>query len=103
MSDETTTGRAFWKSLEERGGSPEFRQWLDREFPVLASEWDDPEGRRHFLKLMGASLALAGLTACTRQPDEKIVPYVKAPEEMVPGKPLYYATAVRLGGYAKGV
>jgi molybdopterin-containing oxidoreductase family iron-sulfur binding subunit len=103
MSHESPTGRAFWKSLEEKGGSPEFRQWLDREFPVLASEWDDPEGRRHFLKLMGASLALAGLTGCTRQPDEKIVPYVKAPEEMVPGRPLHYATAVRLGGYAKGV
>jgi MoCo/4Fe-4S cofactor protein with predicted Tat translocation signal len=103
MSTANKTGPAFWKSLEEHGGTPEFRQWLDREFPVLASEWDDPEGRRHFMKLMGASLALAGLTGCTRQPDEKIVPYVKAPEEMVPGKPLHYATAVRLGGYAKGV
>jgi MoCo/4Fe-4S cofactor protein with predicted Tat translocation signal len=97
------SGRVFWKSLEELTGTAEFRVWLDREFPEQASEWDDPEGRRRFMKLMGASLALAGLTACTRQPTEKIVPYVKAPEEMIPGKPLYYATAVRSGGYAKGV
>ena len=53
--------------------------------------------------MMGASLALAGLTACTRQPDEKIVPYVKPPEEIVPGRPLFFATAVLDGGYAKGV
>jgi molybdopterin-containing oxidoreductase family iron-sulfur binding subunit len=98
------SGRKFWKSLDEWAGTAEFRQWLDREFPVQASEWDDPAGRRNFLKLMGASLALAGVGgACTRQPTEKIVPYVKMPEEIIPGRPLYYATAVRHGGYAKGV
>jgi molybdopterin-containing oxidoreductase family iron-sulfur binding subunit len=53
---------------------------------------------------MGASLALAGLSsACTRQPEEKIVPYVKMPEQVVPGRPLFYATAVLDRGYAKGV
>jgi MoCo/4Fe-4S cofactor protein with predicted Tat translocation signal len=97
------SGRVLWKSLEELTGTAEFRQWLDREFPVQASEWDDPEGRRRFLKLMGASLALAGLAACTRQPTETIVPYVKAPEDLVPGRPLFYATAVKHDGYAKGV
>jgi MoCo/4Fe-4S cofactor protein with predicted Tat translocation signal len=97
------SGRVLWKSLEELAGTAEFRVWLDREFPEQASEWDDPEGRRRFMKLMGASMALAGLTACTRQPTEKIVPYVKAPEELVPGKPLFYATAVRSGGFGKGV
>ena len=63
-----------------------------------ASEWLDPVGRRGFLKLMGASLALAGATACTRQPDELIVPYVRQPEDVVPGKPLFFATAMTLGG-----
>ena len=52
---------------------------------------------------MGASLALAGVSACTRQPAETIVPYVRAPEEIVPGRPLFFATAVTLGGYATGV
>jgi MoCo/4Fe-4S cofactor protein with predicted Tat translocation signal len=94
---------AFYRSLEELAQTPGFAERLHREFPAAASEWDDPEGRRDFLRLMGASLALAGLTACTRQPEEKIVPYVRAPEEMVPGKPLYYATGVRHGGYANGV
>ena len=61
------------------------------------------EGRRNFLKLMGASLALAGLTACTRQPTEHIMPYVRQPEELIPGKPLFYATAMTLGGVANGV
>jgi MoCo/4Fe-4S cofactor protein with predicted Tat translocation signal len=92
-----------WKSLDELNGNPEFEQWLAREFPENASEWNDPEGRRQFLKIMGASIALAGLTACTRQPTEHIVPYVKAPEDLVPGRPLFYATAVRLGGFARGV
>jgi MoCo/4Fe-4S cofactor protein with predicted Tat translocation signal len=93
----------FWRSLEELAESPDFVERLHREFPRAASEWDDPAGRRDFLRVMGASIALAGLTACTRQPEEKIVPYVRAPEEIVPGKPLFYATAVLHGGYARGV
>src|SRR6266542_2387392 len=59
--------------------------------------------RRDLLKLGGVSLALAGLTACTRQPAEKIVPYVRQPEEIVPGKPLFFATAMSLSGYATGL
>jgi len=93
----------FWKSLEELAATPGFQEMLHREFPQAASEWDDPAGRREFLRIMGASLALAGLTACTRQPEEKIVPYVKAPEDIVAGKPLFFATAVLQGGYANGV
>jgi MoCo/4Fe-4S cofactor protein with predicted Tat translocation signal len=96
-------GRAYWRSLEELAGSDSIRDALEREFPRQASEWDDPEGRRHFLKVMGASIALAGITGCTRQPEEKIVPYVKAPEQVVPGRPLYFATAVDDAGYARGV
>ncbi len=76
---------------------------LHREFPSAASEWPNDWSRRHFLKLMGASFALAGVTGCTRQPLEKIVPYVRQPEELIPGKPLFFATALTLGGYARGV
>jgi molybdopterin-containing oxidoreductase family iron-sulfur binding subunit len=98
-----SSGRVYWKSLEELTRAPQFLEFLHREFPEQASTFDDPEGRRGFLKMMGASLALAGLTGCTRQPEEKIVPYVKPPEDLVPGRPLFFATAVTDGGYAKGV
>src|SRR5215471_15573430 len=90
----------FWRSLEELAGKPEFREMMHREFPKGASEWIDAVSRRGFLKLMGSSLALAGMTACTRQPLEPIVPYVRQPEGLIPGKPMFYATAFTLGGYA---
>jgi molybdopterin-containing oxidoreductase family iron-sulfur binding subunit len=98
-----SSGRRYWKSLEELAQTPGFTEFLHREFPQAASEWSDPDGRREFLKIMGASLALAGLTGCTRQPEEKIVPYVKMPEEIVPGRPLFFATAALHDGYANGV
>jgi len=93
-------GPEFWRSLEELAGSPDFKEMMHREFPKGASEWLDAVSRRGFLKLMGSSLALAGMTACTRQPLEPIVPYVRQPEELVPGRPMFYATAFTLGGYA---
>ena len=96
-------GREFWRSLEELAGSHGFEEMLRREFPPQASEWGAGLDRRQFLRLAGASLALAGLQGCTRQPVEAIVPYAKQPEEIVPGKPLYYATALTLGGYAQGL
>ncbi|HXV96989.1 MAG TPA: TAT-variant-translocated molybdopterin oxidoreductase, partial [Anaerolineae bacterium] len=96
-------GRHYWRSLEELANTAEFQDFLHREFPRQASEWTDSLSRRNFLKLMGASLALAGLTSCSSQPPEAIVPYVQAPEEFVPGKPLFYATAMLLGGYATGI
>ena len=83
--------------------TPEFKEYLHREFPSNASEWLDPVGRRSFLKLMSASMALAGVTACTVQPQELIVPYVRQPEEEIPGKPLFFATAITLGGVASGL
>jgi molybdopterin-containing oxidoreductase family iron-sulfur binding subunit len=98
-----TQGRTYWKSLEELARTPEFLEFLHREFPEQASEFDDPRGRREFLTVMGASLALAGLVGCTKQPEEKIVPYVHPPEQMVPGKPLFFATAMLDQGYAKGI
>ena len=79
---EGTRGREYWRSLEAVAETSEFKEFLHREFPQNASEWLDPVGRRGFLKLMGASLALAGVSACTRQPDETIVPYVRQPEEL---------------------
>jgi MoCo/4Fe-4S cofactor protein with predicted Tat translocation signal len=93
----------FWRSLEELAGNRDFREQMHREFPKGASEWLDSVSRRGFLKLMGSSLALAGMTACTRQPLEPIVPYVKQPEDLVPGRPLFYASAFTLGGYATPV
>jgi MoCo/4Fe-4S cofactor protein with predicted Tat translocation signal len=96
-------GPTYWRSLEELAETPEFTEFLHREFPAHASEWTDPSGRRQFLKLMGASIALAGATACTRQPTELIVPYVKQPEEIIPGRPLFFATAMSHGGYATPV
>src|SRR6266542_4412338 len=96
-------GPTYWRSLEELAETPEFTEFLHREFPAHASEWNDPTGRRQFMKLMGASIALAGATACTRQPTELIVPYVKQPEEIVPGRPLFFATAMPHGGYATPV
>lgn len=98
-------GPTFWRSLDELADTEEFRQFLYSEFPREAATVDlsDPVSRRRFLKLMGASLALAGASACTRQPTERIFPYARMPEEIIPGKPLYYATAILQGGVATGV
>jgi MoCo/4Fe-4S cofactor protein with predicted Tat translocation signal len=100
---EDTTGPEYWRSLEELAGSDEFQEMLHREFPKGASEWLDDFSRRGFLKTMGASLALAGLTGCTRMPNTEIVPYVRQPESVIPGRPMFYATAFTLGGYASPI
>src|SRR5262245_11640026 len=92
-----------WRTLEELANDPAFQKHLQNEFPSALEAITDPVARRTFLKLMGASLALAGATACTRQPEEKIVPYVRQPEEIVPGRPLFYATAMTLGGIGTGL
>jgi len=98
-----TTGPEYWRSLEELAGSQEFQEALHREFPKGASEWLDTVSRRGFLKVMGASLGLAGMTGCVRLPLEPIVPYVRQPENVIPGRPQYYATAVTLDGYASPI
>ncbi len=89
------TGRRFWKNLDELADTPEFHELMREEFPRQAgtNEWVDSVSRRGFLKVMGASLTLAGLAGCTKQPDEPIFPYVKQPEDLVLGKPMYFATA----------
>jgi molybdopterin-containing oxidoreductase family iron-sulfur binding subunit len=90
-------GKRFWKNLDELAETPAFHEMLKAEFPRIAGgtagEWTDAVSRRGFLKVMGASLALAGLAGCTKQPDEPIFPYVRQPEDLILGKPMYFATA----------
>ncbi len=88
-----TRGKKFWRSLDELAGTEEFERAVEQEFPSAAQEWVDPVSRRGFMKLMGASMALAGLAGCTKQPDEPIFPYIKQPEDLILGKPMYFATA----------
>ena len=97
------SGKDYWRSVEEFADAPEFEEFVKEEYPQQAEEWEDGLSRRNFIKVMGASLAFAGLTGCVIQPAEKIVPYVKQPEEIIPGKPLFYATAMTLGGIATGL
>jgi MoCo/4Fe-4S cofactor protein with predicted Tat translocation signal len=102
----TSRGEDYWRSLEELANAEGFQEFLHHALPRQAAAWGDHVDRRQFLQLMGASLALAGLTGCGVSPaptDEKIVPYVRMPEEIVPGKPLFYATAAPLAGFGIGV
>jgi molybdopterin-containing oxidoreductase family iron-sulfur binding subunit len=94
-------GARVWRSLDELAGNPDFAGELARRLPRF-SEWFELD-RREFLRLMGASLALAGVGACSREPQEKIVPYVTAPPGASAGEPRYFATAATLGGFATGV
>ncbi|MGH9667550.1 MAG: TAT-variant-translocated molybdopterin oxidoreductase, partial [Bryobacteraceae bacterium] len=100
---ETAKGPQYWRSLEEVAGTKEFQAFVDDEFPIRTVDWNDPINRRNILKVLGASLALAGVSACTVQPKETIVPYVRQPEDFIPGKPLFFATAYAHGGVATGV
>ena len=92
---EGKTGKRFWKNLDELADTPAFQELMHEEFPrqAGAGEWVDGVSRRGFLKVMGASFALAGLAGCTKQPDEPIYPYVKQPEDLILGKSMYFATA----------
>ncbi len=96
-------GRQYWRGLEEIAETQEFQAWMDDEFPNRESL--KGIDRRTLLKYMGASLALAGLSGCRGLflPQTKVVPYVRAPEELVYGKPLFYASIYTQGGYAKGI
>ena len=97
------SGQAYWSSLESIAETDEFSELISREFPEQADQLSDSQSRRNFLKLMGASFAFGGLSACTIQPQEKIVPQVRAPEELIPGRPSYFASAYPDHGYAFGV
>ena len=97
-----SSAQEFWRTLEEKQGA-NLDELVGDEFASRLPDAFDTVERRSFLKLMGASLALAGMAGCTRQPPEQIVPYVRQPENVVPGRPLYYATAMTLGGRATGL
>jgi MoCo/4Fe-4S cofactor protein with predicted Tat translocation signal len=98
-------GQEYWRCLDELADNEEFHEFLKQEFPQQAAGLLDGVGRRDFLKLMGASLALAGLNACGKAApvDKKIVPYVNQPETMVIGKPMFFATAFPMSGVGTGV
>jgi MoCo/4Fe-4S cofactor protein with predicted Tat translocation signal len=103
---QTIAGQRMWRSADEHADTPEFRDFVEREFPAGASELLE-SSRRGFLQVMGASLALAGIATIPgcRRPDHKIMTYSReVPEEVIPGKPLYYATSMPLpGGGAEGL
>ena len=86
-------GKRYWRSVDELANTPGFQAAVEKEFPGSPHGWGDEVSRRGFLKFMGASAALAGLAGCTKQPDEPIYPYIKAPEDLILGKPMYFATA----------
>ncbi len=94
----------YWRSVEDLQGSQEFKEWMHREFQDGATELSG-EDRRHFLKVMGASFALAGLgvAGCRRWPETHVVPAANQPPNRVPGDPVYYATAWEFAGFAQPV
>jgi MoCo/4Fe-4S cofactor protein with predicted Tat translocation signal len=96
-------GKKLWRSIEQLSDTPESRKFLENEFPANSEKSLDGVNRRDVLKLMAASAAMAGLGACTKLPTEKIVPYVRPPEEIIPGRPLFYATSITQSGVAAGV
>src|SRR5438309_2213015 len=98
-----SSGQQYWRSLEELAETKEFREMLHREFPEGATEWWDGLSRRNFLKMAAASLALAGMIGCTKQTPKEILPYVNQPEGLIPGEPLFYATAMAQNGFATGL
>src|SRR5262249_52769240 len=96
-------GRKYWKSLDQLADTPEFRQWVEREFPAGASEWTDPISRRNFVRIMSASFMLAGLgvagSGC-RRPGQRVFAFARMPGEYVHGPPQFYATAMPTRGSA---
>jgi molybdopterin-containing oxidoreductase family iron-sulfur binding subunit len=100
---QNSVSTGYWRSLKELSARETINKSNLGEFLPGQSEWRDELSRRDFLRLAGASIALASFSACTKQPIEKIVPYVKQPEEVIPGKPLRFATATQLAGFAQGL
>ena len=97
------TGPKYWRSLDQLANTPQFREWMKKEFPESAAELEmDGSSRRTVLKLMAASFGLAGLTACSR-PVEHIFPISKGVEDYVPGKSYFYTTVMSLAGQAAGL
>jgi len=99
----TGRGPKFWRTLEEAAETEDLKEYIEQEFPGLSGQIPQGVDRRSLLKVMAASLAMAGAAACTKQPKELIVPYVRQPENVIPGVPLFYATAMPVAGYARGL
>lgn len=99
---QSKSGKQYWRTIEELAEDPAFEEFMHREFPRHASEWDNSVDRRDFLKLMGASLAFAGMAGCGA-PQQHIVPYVTQPDGMIPGNPLFFATTVTTGADSLGI
>ncbi|WP_044194630.1 TAT-variant-translocated molybdopterin oxidoreductase [Hyalangium minutum] len=103
-STENGYGKTYWRSLEERLGKPEYLETVGPEFPEGADLPPTGVARREFMQLIGASLALAGATACTTRPsDERMVPFTKTPPELTPGNPLHYASGMTFAGHTSGL
>ncbi len=92
----------YWRSLNQLADTPEFRGWVEKEFPSSASEILDGNSRRTVLKLMAASFGLAGLTACTR-PVEHVLPNSKGVDDYIPGAAYFYSTVMSMGGHTSGL
>ncbi|HZI11205.1 MAG TPA: TAT-variant-translocated molybdopterin oxidoreductase, partial [Myxococcus sp.] len=104
VSTEPGYGKTYWRSLEEKLGTPEYLEDTRPEFPTGADLPPSGFARREFMQLLGASLALAGATACSTRPqDERILPYTKTPPEVSPGNPLHYASGMTLAGHTSGL
>src|SRR3954447_24184447 len=93
-------GPLYWRTFEELAETPEFQDAIRQEFPAFTDVLDSAS-RRNFLKLASVTRAMAGISACTKQPLEPIIPYVRQPEEIVLGKSLFFATAMPLSGIAR--
>ncbi|MCY1081584.1 TAT-variant-translocated molybdopterin oxidoreductase [Archangium lansingense] len=104
VTSEGAYGKTYWRSLEERLGQAEYLEETRPEFPTGADLPPTGVARREFMQLLGASMALAGATACSTRPvDERMVPYTRTPPEMVPGNPLHYASGMTFGGHTSGI
>jgi molybdopterin-containing oxidoreductase family iron-sulfur binding subunit len=96
------TGPEYWRSLDQLADTPEFRQWVEREFPEDAAAVLDGKSRRSMLKIMAASFGLAGLAAC-RRPEYRLAPQARGREDYIPGSPYNYTSVFSLGGHASGL
>lgn len=99
--DKRATARTRWRSLAELADAPEYREFLESEFPAA----EDPEGvnRRRWLQVMGASLSLAAVGGGCRWEKTELLPLARRPDNRVPGEPQYFATAMELDGAAVGL
>ena len=96
------TGPQYWRSLDQLADTPEFRKWVEREFPEDAAAVLDGNSRRTMLKIMAASFGLAGLAACSR-PEVRLAPQARGRYDYIPGAPYNYTSVFALGGHASGV